>query len=152
MRFKRLLIMQKAWLLPATSLNLNSTLRKSLWLPMKLLADENFPPPLISELQRQHHNIIRISRTKKGFSDIHILEKARLENRVIVTFDKDFLSNQEKQVLTNVAVFDFSNFLPQEILPFLDAIIQAIEKRKKKKKHFILICSEAGIEEIKSEN
>lgn len=119
---------------------------------MKLLADENFPPPLISELQRQHHNIIRISRTKKGFSDIHILEKARLENRVIITFDKDFLSNQGKQVLTNVAVFDFPNFLPLEIQPFLDKIILTVQKCKKKKKHFILICSESGIDEIKAED
>lgn len=119
---------------------------------MKLLADENFPPTLISKLQKKNHDVLRISRTKQALSDPDILERARIEKRIVFTFDKDFLSNQEKQVLTNVAVFDFSNFLPQEILPFLDEIIQAVEKRKKKKKHFIIVCSIKGFEEIKAED
>lgn len=60
---------------------------------MKLLADENFPPTLISYLQKKRHDIERIQRSLSGVSDLAIRKKALKGKRIIISFDKDFLKS-----------------------------------------------------------
>lgn len=115
---------------------------------MKLLADENFPPSLISYLQKNHHDVKRVQRATKGISDINIREKAKHENRIIITFDKDFLVTNEIEVPTNTMVLDFPRVKPEEIVPFLDAIVQTIKQLKRKKKPFVAVYSKKGLELI----
>jgi len=114
---------------------------------MKLLADENFPPLLISHLQRRRHNIIRIQRSAKSISDISIREKAKRENRTVITFDRNFL-DVKALVLVNTMFFDFPNVFPEEIVPYLDKIIKEISRLKKKKKPFIATYSKKGLKVI----
>lgn len=111
---------------------------------MKLLADENFPPTLISYLQKQHHEIKRIQRSVKGISDISIREEATKENRVIITFDKDFLKESEEK-LFSVVVFDFPYMKPVDIIPYMDDAISEITKLKKRKKYFTATYSVDGL-------
>jgi len=57
---------------------------------MKILADENFPLVAVEALQQQGYDVIWIRTDAPGSSDSVILARAQAENRVIVTFDKDF--------------------------------------------------------------
>ncbi len=60
---------------------------------MRILADENFPLVAVEALQQQGHDVSWIRTDAPGSSDRVILAHAQAENRVIVTFDKDFGDN-----------------------------------------------------------
>lgn len=113
---------------------------------MKLLADENFPPTLISYLQRKRHHVKRIQRSVKGVSDSAVRQKALLEKRIIISFDKDYLKSVEDEDEVSAMVFDFPRLKPEEIIPYMDSIIEALSNLKKKKKPFIAIYSKEGLE------
>lgn len=113
---------------------------------MKLLADENFPPTLISYLQQKRHNVKRIQRTAKGVSDISVRERAIKENRVIITFDKDFLKSEQTEKLFSVMIFDFPNMMPAGVIPYMDSAIKSIVNLKKRKKRFAATYSTNGLE------
>lgn len=57
---------------------------------MRILADENFPRDAIIALQHQRYDVVWVRTDAPGSSDRDILERAQAENRIIVTFDKDF--------------------------------------------------------------
>jgi len=54
---------------------------------MKILADENIPIKIIELLEKDNFNIKRVP---KGADDQSIAELAKSENRVLLTFDRDF--------------------------------------------------------------
>lgn len=109
---------------------------------MKLLADENFPPSLIAELQKKRHDVKRIQRAARGISDINVRLKAFKENRIIITFDRDFLKTKQERKAVSVMLFSFPEYTPEEIVPYLNGAIEEIKKLKKKKKPFTAIYSE----------
>lgn len=114
---------------------------------MKLLADENFPPALISYLQKKRHDVKRIQRSTKGTSDISVREIAAKDNRIILSFDKDFLKKDGKK-LFSVAIFDFPYIKPVDIIPYMDGVISEISSLKKRKKYFTAIYSVDRLELI----
>lgn len=57
---------------------------------MRFLADENFPKNAVLALQQQGHNVLWIRIDAPGSSDQGILARAQAEERIILTFDKDF--------------------------------------------------------------
>ena len=57
---------------------------------MRLLANENFPGEAVIELRRRGHDIIWIREDSPGNHDRHVLELAQKDNRILITFDKDF--------------------------------------------------------------
>jgi predicted nuclease of predicted toxin-antitoxin system len=57
---------------------------------MRILANENFPGPLIRELRRLGHDVLSVKETMRGATDLEVLERSRQEERLVVTFDKDF--------------------------------------------------------------
>lgn len=115
---------------------------------MKLLADENFPPTLISYLQKKHHDVKRIQRSAKTTSDTNIKKKATQENRIILTFDKDFLKTEEREELFSAVVFEFPYLEPEAILVYMDKAIESISRLKKRKKHFTATYSAVGLEPL----
>jgi len=56
---------------------------------VRILADENFPGDAVEAL-RQGYNVVWIRTDAPGSSDRTILARAQAENRIIITFDKDF--------------------------------------------------------------
>ena len=119
---------------------------------MKLLADENFPPSLITILQRKRHDVKRIQRAMHGASDINVRRQALKENRIIITFDKDFLKTKHGEETVSIMLFSFPQLTPEEIAPFLKGAIDVIKKLKKKKKPFTVIYSEKGLALQHSQN
>lgn len=113
------------------------------------MADENFPPSLIAELQKKRHDVKRIQRAARGISDVNVRLRAIKENRTIITFDKDFLKTKHGEETVSVMLFSFPNYTPEEIVPFLSGAIDKIKKLKKKKKPFTAIYSEEGVILIK---
>jgi predicted nuclease of predicted toxin-antitoxin system len=57
---------------------------------MRILANENFPGGAIASLRLNGHDVIWIREDLPGSSDIQVLERAQDDNRILITFDKDF--------------------------------------------------------------
>lgn len=57
---------------------------------MRILANENFPGEAVRALQLEGHDVSWIRMDSPGSSDRYVLSRAQAENRVIITFDKDF--------------------------------------------------------------
>ena len=57
---------------------------------MYILADENIPGTAVRRLREAHHNVCWIRESFPGITDAEIMNLAVEEQRIIVTFDKDF--------------------------------------------------------------
>ena len=57
---------------------------------MRLLANENFPLDAVAALREAGHDVVWIREGSRGTSDDEILFHAQKENRIVVTFNKDF--------------------------------------------------------------
>jgi predicted nuclease of predicted toxin-antitoxin system len=57
---------------------------------MRFLVDENFPYPAVDRLRQRGHDAVAVRDIMRGATDEEVLARARLENRVLVTADKDF--------------------------------------------------------------
>ena len=57
---------------------------------MRLLADENVPLPSVDALRAAGYDVASIARESPGLSDPAVLTRALAEDRIIVTFDRDF--------------------------------------------------------------
>lgn len=57
---------------------------------MRILADENFPGEAVAALRARGHDVAWIHEEAPGAEDASVVERARREARLIITFDKDF--------------------------------------------------------------
>lgn len=57
---------------------------------MRILADENCPRNLVDVLDELGHDVVWIRTDSPGVKDPAILARAQRENRIVLTFDKDF--------------------------------------------------------------
>lgn len=57
---------------------------------MRILANENFPGPVIRALRQRGHDVVSVKETMRGASDPQVLARAQAEERLVVAFDKDF--------------------------------------------------------------
>ncbi|HEX6533712.1 MAG TPA: DUF5615 family PIN-like protein [Gemmatimonadaceae bacterium] len=57
---------------------------------MRLLADENVPLASVDVLAAAGHDVRSVTRDRAGSSDPNVLDWARAEERILLTFDRDF--------------------------------------------------------------
>lgn len=57
---------------------------------MRFLANENFPGPAVAALEAAGHDIVWVRRLRPGAADSEVLAWAAREERILLTFDKDF--------------------------------------------------------------
>jgi predicted nuclease of predicted toxin-antitoxin system len=57
---------------------------------MRLLADENFPGAAVTALGAVGHDVVWVGAVAPGTSDPDVLAWAAREQRILLTFDKDF--------------------------------------------------------------
>lgn len=57
---------------------------------MYFLANENFPFDAVEILRKNGHDVAWIRVDSPGISDPEVLSRAQAENRILLTFDKDF--------------------------------------------------------------
>jgi predicted nuclease of predicted toxin-antitoxin system len=67
-----------------------STLCSADQLTVRILANENFPGPVIRELRQRGHDVVSVKESMRSASDPEVLARAQDEGRLVVTFDKDF--------------------------------------------------------------
>jgi predicted nuclease of predicted toxin-antitoxin system len=57
---------------------------------MRFLANENFPGPAVEALRATGHDVVWIRAVSPGAPDSDVLAQAAREERILLTFDKDF--------------------------------------------------------------
>jgi hypothetical protein len=57
---------------------------------MRFLANENFPDAAVSAIQTAGHDIVSIRLVAPGSSDADVLARSVRDQRILLTFDKDF--------------------------------------------------------------
>ena len=57
---------------------------------MRILADENFPGDAVTALRARGHDVVWVRSDAPGSSDPQVLAHAQAEDRILITFDKDF--------------------------------------------------------------
>jgi predicted nuclease of predicted toxin-antitoxin system len=57
---------------------------------MRLCANENIAEDCVSRLRQRGHDVLWIRETAAGSSDLEVISRARSEQRLLITFDKDF--------------------------------------------------------------
>jgi len=95
---------------------------------MKFLADENIPRSVVQTLADSGYDICWIRTESPGISDIEVLQRAHRENRIIITFDKDFGEYSVRHhdlPVTGIILFRLYRMPPASISPFIVEIIQS---------------------------
>ena len=96
---------------------------------MRILANENFPGEAVKVLRERGHDVTWIRTDAPGMSDRDVLKRAQREDRIIVTFDKDFGELAYRFRLTSscgVILFRISAPSPTEMT---NRIIAGLESR-----------------------
>jgi len=57
---------------------------------VRLCANENLPEARVIALRQAGHDVLWIRETPAGISDAEVLSRAQAEERLLLTFDKDF--------------------------------------------------------------
>jgi len=57
---------------------------------MRILADEDFPGLAVTALRHRGHDVVWVGDHYPGAGDAELLDVAEKENRILLTFDKDF--------------------------------------------------------------
>jgi predicted nuclease of predicted toxin-antitoxin system len=57
---------------------------------VRLLANENFPLPSVTAIAEQGHDVLSISIQSPGITDEKVLARAHADNRILITFDRDY--------------------------------------------------------------
>lgn len=57
---------------------------------MRLLANENFPLDAVEALRAEGHDVAWIREDARGSNDEQVLARGQKEERILITFDKDF--------------------------------------------------------------
>lgn len=106
---------------------------------MRFLADENFPGGAVAALRLNGYDVIWIRTTAPGITDPEVLKFAQSENRILLTFDKDFgeLAFATKLPATSGIIL-FRIQSPSSTI-LIEKIIAAIELRNDWAGHFSTI-------------
>lgn len=106
---------------------------------MRLLANENFPGDAVTALRQHGHDVAWIRIDSPGISDVEILERAQRENRIVVSFDKDFgelAFRLRLPALSGIILFRISALSSHYVA---QAAVAAIESRTDWAGHFSVV-------------
>lgn len=98
---------------------------------MKFLADMGISPVTVHFLRDQGYDAVHLSDSRlHRLPDPEIIEKARNENRIILTHDLDFglLMASSKTRLPSVVLFRLADMRPANVNLFMTHILQQHQK------------------------
>jgi predicted nuclease of predicted toxin-antitoxin system len=58
--------------------------------PLRIIADENISRAVIEQLRANGHDVLSVKESMQGLTDEAILARARTEQRLVLSHDKDF--------------------------------------------------------------
>jgi len=96
---------------------------------VRFLANENFPGNAIEALRKQGHDVRWIRTDAPGSSDSEVLSMAQAEDRILLTFDRDFGELAFRLGLpaaTGIVLFGFRMTSAQQVA---SVVTQAISLR-----------------------
>ena len=105
---------------------------------MRLLADENFPQPIVKMLLFHNHDILTINTDSPGSDDWQVLRRATNERKILLTLDNDFeelVNSRKMEAPFGVVLFR----LPQNMLDRERIIVEKLESRSDWTGHFSVI-------------
>ncbi|MGQ0550861.1 MAG: DUF5615 family PIN-like protein [Armatimonadota bacterium] len=106
---------------------------------MRILADENVPGEAVSALRSRGHDVVWVRDVAPAVGDNVVVQRARDEDRIIITFDKDFGELAFRAGLPSSAgVILFRLALPSPEHA-VEMIVAAIEARGDWAGHFAVI-------------
>jgi predicted nuclease of predicted toxin-antitoxin system len=96
---------------------------------MRLLADENFPKPIVEALRAGGHDVLWARTDCPGWKDAVLLDDAESEARIVLTLDKDFwqIAVQRRVPLkqSGVVLFRVHPATPVNLDPLVRAFVEA---------------------------
>jgi predicted nuclease of predicted toxin-antitoxin system len=78
---------------------------------MRLCANENIPADGVVALRSQGHDVLWIREAIPGATDVQVIERAMVEQRLLLTFDKDFgelVFRRGKKAAAGIVLFRIS--------------------------------------------
>lgn len=106
---------------------------------MRLLANENFPLDAVNALREAGHDVAWIREDSRGAHDENILQRAQEENRVVVTFDKDFGELAFRSKLPAQSGVILFRVTPKSSQYIAQAAVQALASRDNWAGHFSVV-------------
>jgi predicted nuclease of predicted toxin-antitoxin system len=95
---------------------------------MRLLANENFPGPAVSALRAAGHDVVWIHEDAPGIKDPEVMARARAEDRVLLTFDKDFgelVFHLGEKASNGIVLFRIMGPSPEDLTRIVMAALQS---------------------------
>jgi predicted nuclease of predicted toxin-antitoxin system len=111
---------------------------------MKFLANENFPFPSIAILRQASLHSSTVSELYPGIADNEVITKAKVDNLILLTFDKDYGEIIYKHGIENppaVVFFRFKGENPESAGHLLPDIV--VNKKIELEKKFTVIENES---------
>lgn len=120
---------------------------------MNFLTDENIARSVVKQLRQGGHDVRDIKEEKLyGISDIEIINRAREENRIVITHDKDFGNIIKNQNLNHkgIILIRCKNQSPSNVSDIIDKLLNSeiIDKIEDS----LIIVSEEQIVVYKKQN
>jgi predicted nuclease of predicted toxin-antitoxin system len=106
---------------------------------MHLLADENVPLPVVMALRTEGHEVAWIGNVNPGIDDWAVLRRAHHEERLLITFDKDFgtlIFQHEGPCPAGILLFRFPPLSKDELIRF---VVETIAGRSDWNGHLAVI-------------
>lgn len=99
---------------------------------MKFLADENIPASVVVMLENSGFSICSVRMVSAGISDREVMQIASREERIILTFDKDFGELAVKDAIIpvpGVILFRLPGMKPDQLASFITGVLTSREDR-----------------------
>jgi predicted nuclease of predicted toxin-antitoxin system len=93
---------------------------------VKLLVNENIPLASVAALRDAGHDVASITEDSPGIPDEVVMQRAHAENRIVVTFDRDYGELMFRRRLPRPAGVLYLRFLPSTPLEPAAYIAQLI--------------------------
>ena len=106
---------------------------------MRLLANENFPLDAVEALRADGHDVAWIREDSRGIPDDKVLLRAQEENRIVVTFDKDFGELAFRSKLPSQSGVILFRITPKSSQYIAQVAVQALASRDNWAGHFSVI-------------
>jgi predicted nuclease of predicted toxin-antitoxin system len=106
---------------------------------MRFLADENFPRIAVSALRDDEHDVRWIRTDAPGLDDRGVLSRAVAEERVLLTFDKDFgelAFHAGVPASCGIILFRLPTLLPQDQA---EVVCETVAGRSDWSRHFSVV-------------
>ena len=106
---------------------------------MRILANENFPGGAVNALEQLGYDVLWIRTVAPGSSDQEVLQRAQIERRILLTFDKDFGELAFRFGLPagcGVILFRIRTPSPQQMVK---VIVAALTGRRDWENHFAVV-------------